>query len=510
MLSEVAASAGYRKQEQSAGKFGASAVSQQEIIYEGVERRQEPRVVANHTVLCAGFALGEGLLAALVMFVPALLYHTLVMHLEPQQIPFELHAAFAGFIGLIYSGFSAVSAGRFLERERQTHLILTESLLGWTAAFAIGLFVAFLLGVAADLSRVSLISAFVLGLPVLLFARSAAYAVMTLRIRAGRLQFQKVAVVGSRSDTVRFLVNGNLWKAGYRLSGTLYVDDVLDGDGLVNRAAIVDFARDWVARGAEFIVIVGNIGDIDALERLANELKRYAINVVCVPATDNVSFKFLDVVPIGPNNAVRFLRKPMGDGAVLLKRAFDLCGAGVGLLLLAPLFAVVALLIKLETPGPVFFRQERRGFNGKTFHIWKFRSMRVTESGRNMVQVRGAGDSRITRIGAFIRSTSIDELPQLLNVLSGEMSLVGPRPHAVMHDDELSEQLASYAHRQRIKPGISGWAQVNGYRGETSTFEQIEGRTSHDLYYIDNWSIFLDCWIIVLTVFSAKTRRNAV
>ena len=135
--------------------------------------------------------------------------------------------------------------------------------------------------------------------------------------------------------------------------------------------------------------------------------------------------------------------------------------------------------------------------------------MTVTESGRKMTQAK-VGDKRITRIGAFIRRTSIDELPQLINVLSGDMSLVGPRPHALVHDDELGEQLASYAHRQRIKPGITGWAQVNGYRGETSTFEQIEGRTRHDLYYIDNWSIFLDCWIIVLTVFSSKTRRNAV
>jgi exopolysaccharide biosynthesis polyprenyl glycosylphosphotransferase len=207
---------------------------------------------------------------------------------------------------------------------------------------------------------------------------------------------------------------------------------------------------------------------------------------------------------------VRVLKKPMSDGAVLLKRAFDLSGAAIGLVLLVPVFAVVGVLIKLESPGPIIFRQERRGFNGQTFHIWKFRSMRVTESGRQMTQVRGSHDSRITSIGRFIRRTSIDELPQLVNVLRGEMSLVGPRPHALMHDDELGEQLAGYAHRQRIKPGITGWAQVNGYRGETSTLEQVEGRTSHDLYYIDNWSIFLDCWIIVLTVFSAKTRKNAI
>jgi len=200
---------------------------------------------------------------------------------------------------------------------------------------------------------------------------------------------------------------------------------------------------------------------------------------------------------------------PASPLTLALKRALDVAGSALGLVILLPLFPLVALAIKLDSPGPVFFRQERRGFNGRTFHIWKFRSMTVTESGRKMTQAK-VGDKRITKIGAFIRRTSIDELPQLINVLSGEMSLVGPRPHALVHDDELGEQLASYAHRQRIKPGITGWAQVNGFRGETTTFEQIEGRTRHDLYYIDNWSIFLDCWIIVLTVFSSKTRRNAV
>jgi lipopolysaccharide/colanic/teichoic acid biosynthesis glycosyltransferase len=126
-----------------------------------------------------------------------------------------------------------------------------------------------------------------------------------------------------------------------------------------------------------------------------------------------------------------------------------------------------------------------------------------------MTQAR-ANDPRFTRIGRFIRAWSIDELPQLINVVRGEMSLVGPRPHALVHDDELRRQLESYAHRQRIKPGITGWAQINGYRGETSTFEQIEGRTLHDLYYIENWSLILDCWIILRTVFSRKAQMNAV
>jgi len=202
------------------------------------------------------------------------------------------------------------------------------------------------------------------------------------------------------------------------------------------------------------------------------------------------------------------VRTPMTDVSVLLKRSMDVALSAFGLIVLAPLFAVVALAIIAESRGPVIYKQARRGFNGDIFMIWKFRSMRVTESGLRMTQA-SRGDARITRVGRYIRAYSIDELPQLLNVLSGEMSLVGPRPHALAHDDELGAQLATYAHRQRIKPGITGWAQVNGFRGATATRAQIEGRTRHDLYYIDNWSIFLDCWIIVLTIFSRKARSNA-
>jgi exopolysaccharide biosynthesis polyprenyl glycosylphosphotransferase len=186
----------------------------------------------------------------------------------------------------------------------------------------------------------------------------------------------------------------------------------------------------------------------------------------------------------------------------------DIVLAGCGLLVISPLLALVALAILLESPGPVIYRQARRGFNGDVFMIWKFRSMRVTESGYAITQAQKA-DPRITRVGRFIRSTSIDELPQLVNVLTGQMSLVGPRPHAISHDEALSRELAVYAHRQRIKPGITGWAQVHGFRGETSSREQIEGRVTHDIYYIDHWSIFLDLWTLILTLFSPATRRNA-
>jgi putative colanic acid biosynthesis UDP-glucose lipid carrier transferase len=193
----------------------------------------------------------------------------------------------------------------------------------------------------------------------------------------------------------------------------------------------------------------------------------------------------------------------------LLKRVFDIAGASVGVVLLSPLFLVVAILIKLDSHGPVLFMQERRGFNGKSFQIYKFRSMSVMEDGRSMRQAR-PGDKRITAIGAVLRRTSIDELPQLLNVVLGDMSLVGPRPHAISHDAELALRFERYAQRQRIKPGITGWAQVNGFRGDTSTQEQIEGRTLHDLHYVENWSLWFDIRILVLTLLSPKVRNNAL
>ncbi len=178
------------------------------------------------------------------------------------------------------------------------------------------------------------------------------------------------------------------------------------------------------------------------------------------------------------------------------------------LIALAPLLLTVMLLIRLETPGPVIFRQRRKGFNGQEFTIYKFRSMGVLEDGAVIPQAR-RNDPRVTGVGRILRVTSIDELPQLLNVLRGHMSLVGPRPHAAAHDDGYSKLIAKYAFRQHVKPGLTGWAQVNGYRGETSRLEMMERRVDFDLWYIKNWSFWIDLRILVLTCVEVFRRRNA-
>lgn len=190
------------------------------------------------------------------------------------------------------------------------------------------------------------------------------------------------------------------------------------------------------------------------------------------------------------------------------KRCVDLLLAGLALIFLLPLLAIVALAIKLDSPGPILFRQLRCGFNGKCFQIYKFRTMSVLEDGPSIVQAQ-FGDKRFTRLGALLRRTSIDELPQLLNVLNGSMSLVGPRPHAVVHDSEFDKIVRNYAFRRRVKPGLTGWAQVHGCRGPTPTTASIEQRVEHDLWYIDNWSVWLDLAILLWTPIEMVRGHNA-
>ena len=168
----------------------------------------------------------------------------------------------------------------------------------------------------------------------------------------------------------------------------------------------------------------------------------------------------------------------------------------------------VALAIKLESPGPVFFKQRRHGYNHRLIYVYKFRTMRVTEDGPVVVQAK-KDDERITRIGKFLRRSSIDELPQLFNVLKGEMSLVGPRPHAVAHNQHYCERLERYANRHCVKPGMTGWAQIHGFRGPTEDPEKMRRRVEMDLYYIENWSLWLDLKIIALTPFLGFVNRNA-
>ena len=210
---------------------------------------------------------------------------------------------------------------------------------------------------------------------------------------------------------------------------------------------------------------------------------------------------------------IELQRAPLSELQRIVKRLMDVVVASLVLIFFLPLMTLAAIAIKLDSPGPVLFRQKRPGANNLPFDLFKFRSMYVEHTDALGVQLTRAEDPRITRIGRFLRRTSLDELPQLINVLRGDMSLVGPRPHPLAANAAgglYARAISDYPIRHRVKPGITGWAQVNGWRGETATIEQIRRRVEHDLYYIENWSLTFDLLILGRTIFTVLSRENAV
>lgn len=215
----------------------------------------------------------------------------------------------------------------------------------------------------------------------------------------------------------------------------------------------------------------------------------------------------------GGRGLIHALSRPLRCRDLTLKRAVDIVGALVALILLSPVMAVTAMAIRIDTPGPILFRQPRHGYNHRSVQVLKFRSMHVADcdpAGRRLVT---KGDPRVTRVGRLIRRSSIDELPQFFNVLTGELSLVGPRPHVVAGFSSRQERFEAivdgYAARHRVRPGVTGWAQVNGWRGEIDDPVSLKRRVEHDLYYIENWSLWLDIYILLLTPLRLFDTRNA-
>lgn len=211
---------------------------------------------------------------------------------------------------------------------------------------------------------------------------------------------------------------------------------------------------------------------------------------------------------VGEMQTVSVFDSPMKGAMNFLKRVEDILLASVILAIIAIPMLVIAAAVKLTSKGPVIFKQNRYGMDGKKIKVWKFRSMTVTENGDAVTQAT-KNDARITKVGAFLRRTSLDELPQFINVLQGHMSVVGPRPHAVAHNEAYRKKVEYYMLRHRIKPGITGWAQVNGWRGETDTLDKMQKRVEYDLEYIKNWSLWLDFKIVLFTLYKGFINKNA-
>ena len=247
-----------------------------------------------------------------------------------------------------------------------------------------------------------------------------------------------------------------------------------------------------------------------AVIEMIERLKELPVNVYL--GSDLIGFDLNSRPVLGPFTqfpVFEVVQRPISGWSYATKLVLDYSVAALVLLVLLPLLMLVALAIRLESPGPVLFRQQRLGFNNKPFSIFKFRSMYHDGDSTGAVVQACPGDPRVTRVGRIIRATSIDELPQLLNVLNGTMSLVGPRPHAISHNEEYGRQIRGYFARHKVKPGITGWAQVNGLRGETRDLDLMRRRVEHDVYYTENWSIFFDVRILLSTVLVVLFQKAA-
>lgn len=264
-------------------------------------------------------------------------------------------------------------------------------------------------------------------------------------------------------------------------------------EGLIDDIIV---ARQWNGNGA--------------MTETIEKLKELPVNVYF--GSDLAGFDLTFKPMLGTTSqlpAFEVTQRPISGWNSASKKLLDYVVATVALVLLSPLLALVALAIKLDSPGPVFFMQQRLGFNNRPFSIYKFRSMYHHQERDGVVRQATKGDPRITRVGRIIRATSIDELPQFLNVLDGTMSVVGPRPHAVSHNQEYGEKIRGYFARHKVKPGITGWAQVNGLRGETLELEEMRQRVEYDVYYTENWSLLFDIKIIITTAFVVLLQKTA-
>ncbi|HAT1613326.1 TPA: undecaprenyl-phosphate glucose phosphotransferase, partial [Raoultella planticola] len=241
---------------------------------------------------------------------------------------------------------------------------------------------------------------------------------------------------------------------------------------------------------------------------LVKKLTNTTCSVMLIP--DVFTFNILQsrIEEVNGVPVVPLFDTPMNGINMVFKRLEDLIISSIIILLISPVLLAIAMAVKISSPGPIIFRQVRYGIDGKPIKVFKFRSMNVMENGGEVVQAK-KNDSRVTKVGSFLRKTSLDELPQFFNVITGQMSIVGPRPHAVAHNEQYRDLIEGYMLRHKVKPGITGWAQINGWRGETDTLEKMQKRVEYDLAYIRDWSIWFDLKIIFLTVFKGFINKSA-
>jgi Undecaprenyl-phosphate glucose phosphotransferase len=386
---------------------------------------------------------------------------------------------------------------------------IANILVCWFTTGLLLAFFAFLLKIGVAYSRGAFVLFYFFAPVGLLGVRKVTKSALASAMSRGSVGRKNVVLVGDFNEVAALKAQDMLFFSGtaevnrFTLSRNEDLGDRAETDERILNSAI-NFVR---ANNCREIVLAFPWTDTDRIDFVRDAIKILPVSARLLP--DSRVRSLTHYSPASQHVlAIEVQRAPLSAAERLAKRTMDIVIASVALIFLMPVMVLTALAIKLDGAGPVIFRQRRKGFNGQEFVMLKFRTMSVQEDGAVVSQAT-RNDPRVTPVGRLLRSASIDELPQLVNVLKGEMSLIGPRPHALAHDDHFQEIVSDYAFRHHVKPGLTGWAQCNGSRGATPSVEDIARRVKLDLWYINNWSLLLDFQILIKTFFEVIRKRNA-
>ncbi|MBR0795982.1 undecaprenyl-phosphate glucose phosphotransferase [Bradyrhizobium jicamae] len=469
------------------------------------------------TALLVEMAATEFLFVAIAAYLAAVIHHHLILQQSPDPVRYIGESLLISTLQFLVSvGLGQYS--RILTQPR--HLFLWNGARSVFLVFSIFISTIFLLKISADYSRATVMVQAVSVVLAVLCARTLWFALLRPAIAAGLIGARRVILIGDPADCMRF--SARVMASGIRTIRSFDFPAVRTRSSAAasRRAAQVRRGATHVLRDAsqlvahcrplraDDIIILTSHQDTPAALALAGALSDLPVDVHFVPVESIDLMATSRINQFGNTVTMRIFQSPLTPLHRAIKRAFDVFVAIAGLILLSPFLVIVSIAIKLDSRGPVLFRQTRHGYNNEPIRVLKFRTMTVMEDGNDFKAVT-RHDPRVTRLGHLLRRSNIDELPQLFNVLVGSMSIVGPRPHATAHNEVFVHLIASFSRRHSVKPGITGWAQVNGYRGQTDTLEKMQRRVEHDLFYIENWSLLLDLKIMLMTVFSRRVYYNA-
>ncbi len=471
------------------------------------ESDERPRVTFSCETIPYLLATTDALIILLFCLFGAFFYHWIFNSPLP-----DLTAYFA--LGLIASFIHIVRLGGHgyydFERAAKPGVEIIEVLVSWFSTGLMLAFFAFVFKIGVSFSRGTFLLLMVTAPFGLLGQRKFSKLLVERAVSRGAIGRRNTVLVGDEIEIASLGPRAmlDLFGAGeisrFVLSkhGDLAVQQLSDATAL---NAVANFVRKY--NSTELLLAV-SWSDTARIDFIREQIRTLPISAKLLPDTQVRTLT--NYASSGGQRVVsiEIQRAPFSATERLVKRAIDISIALVALLFLLPVMAFTAVAIRLDGSGPVIFRQNRKGFNGREFVMLKFRTMSVQENG-DVVHQATRDDPRVTRIGRLLRSASIDELPQLINVLRGEMSLIGPRPHALAHDNYFEKLLQDYAFRHHVKPGMTGWAQANGLRGATPSVDQISRRVQMDLWYINNWSLWLDIQILMKTFSEVLRKRNA-